>query len=469
MKKYIFSLGLLLTAGYLMAQQSLILRGIINNPAGETAMLALPNPLLPALEGQTLVDTLDEVGTFSMEVSIAQPVFATFRHGQEIATLYLEPGKNVSLSLDTEQFDESLKYIGPGAAANTFMAAYYLKFEDTNPLQEQMKELDPAAFLLAATSRKKEREAFLQAEVKKLPEHFIKQMEYRIAYDWGNELLAYPSAHAYFNQAEEPALPADFLAYEQALALQQPEALGVAFYQGYMYRRVRNLYNQGLKKQERSPEGTAYINGTYAFAAKHLKGEVLEFFRHKLLYEGMSFQGLDPFVEAYKQFVATTAVPEYKESLKAVYEQSRHLMAGQPAPTFKLASLEGKELSLEELKGKVVYVDFWASWCRPCLGEMPAAKKMKEHFKGRSDVAFVYISIDDKEDNWRQMIEKQGIEGIHLFSQGWESDAPRAYAVRGIPRYLLINHEGKLIDAHMSRPSDPATIERIEKALASVK
>lgn len=449
-----------------MAQQSLTLRGIISNPSGETAMLVLPNPLLPALEGQTLVDTLDEVGTFAMEVTLAKPVFATFRHGREMATLYLEPGKNVSLSLDTEQFDESLKYIGVGAAANTFMATYFLNFEDTNPLQEQMKMLEPAAFLQAATTRKEEREAFLQAEGKKLPEHFVKQMEYRIAYEWGNELLSYPSAHAYFNQAEEPALPADFMAYEQALPLQQAEALGVAFYQGYMYRRVRNLYNLELKKQEQSPEGTAYINGTYAFAEKHLKGEVLEFFRHKLLYEGMSFQGLDPYVDAYEQFVATTTVSEYRESLEAVYEQSRHLVAGQPAPTFKLATLEGKELSLEELKGQVVYVDFWASWCRPCLGEMPAAKKMKDHFKGRSDVAFVYISIDDNEDAWRQMIEKQGIEGIHLYSQGWDSDAPRAYAVRGIPRYLLIDHEGKLIDANMSRPSDPATIKRIEEALA---
>lgn len=469
MKKLLFSLVLLLVGSYIMAQQSLTLSGTITNPAGKTVMLLLPNPLLPALKGQTKVDSLDEKGSFAMEISIARPVFATFRHGREMATIYLEPGKDVSLSLDMEQFDESLQYLGEGAAANNFMAAYFLKFEDTNPLQQQMKELEPVAFQAAATARREEREAFLQAEKKKLPAHFIKQMGYRIAYEWGNELLSYPSAHAYFNQTQEPELPADFLAYEKVLSLQEPEAMGVAVYQGYLFRKLRSRYNQEALELENIPEGAAYISGLYDFAEKQLKGEVLEYFRHKLLFEGMSYDGLDSYVDAYQRFVATTTVAEYKESLEAVYKQNERLMAGKPAPNFKLPTLEGKELSLEDLKGKVIYVDFWGSWCRPCLGEMPAAKKMKEHFKDQPGVAFVYISIDDNEDNWREMIEKQEIKGIHLYSKGWESQAPKAYLVRGIPRYVLIDREGKLIDANMSRPSSPATIKRIEEALASTK
>lgn len=236
-----------------------------------------------------------------------------------------------------------------------------------------------------------------------------------------------------------------------------------------MFRKVGEWYDQQAMGLEPVPEGAAYINGKYDFAEKHLSGEVLDFFRHKLLYEGMMVLGPDNFEQAYKRFVATPKMAGYRESLEEVYTMRAHLTIGKPAPTFKLATLEGKKLSLEELKGKIVYVDFWASWCRPCLEEMPSAKKVKEHFKDQPDVAFVYISIDDDENSWRKMVEKQEIEGIHLYSQGWESEIAQTYVIQGIPRYVLIDREGKLIDANMSRPSDPATIKRIEEALASTK
>ncbi|WP_017733734.1 TlpA family protein disulfide reductase [Nafulsella turpanensis] len=470
MKKTIFSIFLLMVATYVIAQEGLTVTGTISKPAGPTAVLLVPNPLLPSLNRENLIDTLDASGSFAIEVELKEPTFATFRHGREISTVYLEPGKDFSLSLNPEQFDESLKYSGDGAAANNFMAAHFLKFEDPSPVREQMKSLDPEAFKEAADARRKARLAFLETYKGKVSEEFYKNMKQQIAYEWGGELLSYPSAHAYFNGLEEsPALPAAYQAYEQQLPLMEPSALALPAYQQYMYRKVRDRYSRKLEGVEKQPQGKEYINGLYTFAGQELKGEVLEYFRHKLLFEGMSYDGLDSYADAYQQFIAGDAAPEYKESLQEVYKRQEHLMAGKPAPNFKLATLEGGEMSLEELKGKVVYVDFWASWCRPCLGEMPAAKKMKEHFKDNPNVAFVYISIDDDENSWREMVEKQAIEGIHLYSQGWGSQTAQDYVVQAIPRYVLIDQEGKLIDSSMSRPSDPATIPRIEEALASGK
>ena len=471
MKKTIFSIFLLMLATYVIAQESLTVSGTITNPAGPTAMLLVPNPLLPSLDRENFTDTLDASGAFSIEVKLKEPVFATFRHGREISTVYLEPGKDFSLSLNPEQFDESLKYEGEGAAANNFMAANFLKFEDPNPAQEQMKSLDPKGFKKAATARKKERLAFLESYKGKVSDDFYRQMQQQIAYEWGGELLSYPSAHAYFNGLEEsPELPADYYAFTKQLPLVEPAALSLPAYQQYMFRKVREDYDRKIEEMDQKPAaGKESINALYSFAEEQLNGKALEYFRHKLLFNGMSYSGLDPYAEAYARFIAGGAAPEYKKSLQEVYQRQEHLMAGKEAPSFKLATLEGEELSLEELKGKVVYVDFWASWCRPCLGEMPAAKKMKEHFKDNPDVAFVYISIDEDENSWRKMVEKQAIEGIHLYSQGWGSKTAQDYAVQAIPRYVLIDQEGKLIDASMSRPSDPATIPRIEEALASSK
>ena len=471
MKKTIFSIFLLMLATYVIAQESLTVSGTVTNPAGPTAMLLVPNPLLPSLGRETFTDTLDASGSFAIEVKLKEPTFATFRHGREISSVYLEPGKDFSLRLNPEQFDESLKYSGNGAAANNFMAAHFLKFEDPSPVQEQMKTLNPKEFKEAADARRQARLAFLETYKGKVTEEFYKKMEQQMAYEWGGELFSYPSAHAYFNGLEEsPELPVDYLTYEQELPLMEPAALSLPAYQQYMFRKVREDYDRKVEKMDQKPAaGKESINALYSFAEEQLNGKALEYFRHKLLFSGMSYSGLDSYTDAYQQFMNASNIPEYKESLQEVYERQEHLMAGKPAPSFKLATLEGEELSLEELKGKVVYVDFWASWCRPCLGEMPAAKKMKEHFKDNPNVAFVYISIDDDENSWRNMVDKQAIEGIHLYSKGWGSQTAQDYAVQAIPRYVLIDKEGKLIDSSMSRPSDPATIPRIEEALASSK
>lgn len=467
MKKLIFSIIFLLIATYVIAQHNFTLSGTITNPANDHVMLRIPNPLFPFLPGLTPAEPLDEQNSFSMELILEEPTYATFSHGREITKLYLEPGKAVTLSLDTEEFDESLHFEGSGSAANNFLAAYFLKFLDGNQAQEKMKSLEPTAFRAYADAKKEEKKAFLEAQKEGLSAEFMSWMTSKIDYEWGNELRKYPMLYAHYNKIKKPDLPKNYYSFGKELALDRKDLLSLDEYQQYMYHRINELYVEETSSMAVPPSKTAYINGQYDFAAKHLGGETLGFFRHKLLYEGMRYRGVEVYEQAYKRFLATTKVPEYRKSLEETYNQMAHLTAGNMAPAFTLPKLEGGELSMEELKGKVVYIDFWASWCGPCIGEMPSAKKVKEHFKDQSDLAFVYISLDDDEDSWRTMVEKQEIEGIHLLSKGWKSEAAEAYAIQGIPRYVLLNKKGQIIDAQMSRPSDANTITRIEEALAT--
>jgi thiol-disulfide isomerase/thioredoxin len=136
------------------------------------------------------------------------------------------------------------------------------------------------------------------------------------------------------------------------------------------------------------------------------------------------------------------------------------------APSFTLTNIEGKKVSLSDFKGKVIYMDVWASWCGPCILEMKSAKKVKEHFKDNKNIVFLYISIDKDEQSWKDMVEKKDIKGIHLISKGgMEEGILQKYDVPAIPKFVLIDKEGNIADANAKWPSDSDIIDDIQKLL----
>ena len=120
---------------------------------------------------------------------------------------------------------------------------------------------------------------------------------------------------------------------------------------------------------------------------------------------------------------------------------------------------------LKKYKGKVIYLDFWASWCGPCKREMPYSTKLKEQLTGK-DVAFVYISTDKNAASWEGMINELGLVGEHYrASAKVKQEIVERFNLQYIPRYVLINKEGVVADDNAKRPSDPMISGDIDKLL----
>lgn len=124
-------------------------------------------------------------------------------------------------------------------------------------------------------------------------------------------------------------------------------------------------------------------------------------------------------------------------------------------------------VSLADLKGKFVYIDMWATWCGPCKGEMPSLLELEKRFEGK-DILFVSLSVDKNKDIelWKQTIEKMGLGGIQLhLGENWTWLKNFMPASMSVPRFVLLDQKGKIIDANMSRPSDKATAEKFHDLL----
>lgn len=147
--------------------------------------------------------------------------------------------------------------------------------------------------------------------------------------------------------------------------------------------------------------------------------------------------------------------------------QAKKKMNNVAAPNFDYENHKGGNTTLASLKGKYVYVDIWATWCGPCLAEIPALKKMEEAFHGKN-IEFVSVSVDAEKDHekWKTMVSNKGMTGIQLFAgKTVLSDFIKAFEVDTIPRFILIDPNGVVVDADAKRPSDPRLAEELNKRL----
>ena len=183
----------------------------------------------------------------------------------------------------------------------------------------------------------------------------------------------------------------------------------------------------------------------------------------------MDSQGITPEIDSvFNEFKLEFEGSIYRTTLQKKYDKKVTILPGGIAPDFSGRTLEGKLISLKDFKGKVVYVDIWASWCAPCLGEIPYSKKLHGAFQ-EDKVIFLNVSIDRSQVAWKKMLDKEkDWLGTHIILDKREEDTfARNYKVEGIPKYLLIDQTGKIVSADASRPSSKSIKEEITSLLTA--
>jgi thiol-disulfide isomerase/thioredoxin len=119
---------------------------------------------------------------------------------------------------------------------------------------------------------------------------------------------------------------------------------------------------------------------------------------------------------------------------------------------------------LAKLKDNIVYIDFWASWCKPCVEEIPFSHSLKVKLAGKN-IQMVYISLDTDFDSWRKACERFKIDDRNSFVliNPEKNKLARKINLRLIPRYIVMDKTGKIVTLNASRPSDKATYDMLLK------
>jgi len=170
----------------------------------------------------------------------------------------------------------------------------------------------------------------------------------------------------------------------------------------------------------------------------------------------------------YDDFNAAVTDPYFRGKLQEVYDNFKRMhTSNAAAPDFTYAAVDGKVITLSSLRGKYVYIDIWATWCAPCKAEIPSLMEMEEEYKGKN-IQFVSLSVDKQADagKWHRYVTDNKLTGYQVMAdKDFKSDFIEKFNIAAIPRFILIDPAGNVVDADAKRPSDPALKKQFDQLL----
>lgn len=197
-------------------------------------------------------------------------------------------------------------------------------------------------------------------------------------------------------------------------------------------------------------------------ANNEFKGQTKEFLLFMLLKKYMR-RGVNDFQSYLSDFHLKNKNLEYGNYIDSMYRKNNHNFDDKELDTVLKDSLNNsitlREI-LEKHKNKIVYLDFWASWCNPCRKEMKFYPKLKEGLS-KSDVSFVFISIDEKEKAWKLAIDKTDTKNYEHYILNKNSELYNFFDLSTIPRHAIVNRDGKLINFNAPRPHQVNMLKNI--------
>ena len=204
----------------------------------------------------------------------------------------------------------------------------------------------------------------------------------------------------------------------------------------------------------------------YAIITKKFEGKVKDYLLTRILNEKEIYENIAEadFQSAVKMYDKDCQTAEYKAYINKGLKVNIPDLAAD-----EVMGLDQKKIKLSTiLKGNLTYIDFWASWCSPCKAEMPFSRKIEKEYS-KKGIKFIYISMDESPAPWEKASNQIGLSDSYLLPQGKESSIVKQFNINSIPRYMIMDKEGKITDQDAPRPSDSKIRGVFDKLLGKSK
>ncbi|HPJ47074.1 MAG TPA: TlpA disulfide reductase family protein [Tenuifilaceae bacterium] len=420
-------------------------------------------------KGLTDTISINDDGTFRIEKNINSPSYFTFRFGRSMHTIFLVPGDSLMVELDLKSRSNQPVYSGSIANINTYLQKASKISKDFTADFRGLFSNSSEVFNQKLDSVKSVVEALLASEGIS-NRAFLDFEKQRLEFQKLNFQFLYPNYNARLQKKEFKPDSVDY-SFMDALDLSNESNLHINEYASLVNDYIQNLHYIETIKHENKGKSNFEMQVMYFDMIDSLvqSQEVREFIKHKAVIETIQWESLETAKNLYEYFMKQAVNVPYKKLVENAYNSRMMLAPGAEAPAFSLTGIDGKVYNLFDFRGKLVYIDFWASWCAPCRAEIPHLLKLKEEYKNKP-IVFIGISLDDDIEAWEKMVEDQGLKGYQLHAENaWSSDVAKKYQIKGVPTFVLIDAEGNFIEYNVARPSNPEIKLIIDKHLKSIQ
>ncbi|HUH25919.1 MAG TPA: TlpA disulfide reductase family protein [Flavobacterium sp.] len=387
--------------------------------------------------------------------SFIDTLYLTYNGAYEIGRqgIYLHNGKNVAFDANAEKL-EDMTFTGDLAAENNYiMSKTKLQKEVLGNDPRALYSLDEADFLEKVDDFSKKRDALVEATTFNIGD--FKEKELKSGTYYKTYLLEnYPDYHAHFTKNQDFKVSETFPKTDANIDFDN----AADFDFSTAYRQLASS-NFDKKLQEAIDKGADFydviVPNLKTVKSQNIKNSLVSIFSYAVSLSNDKMETL------YKELLSISTDENFKKDLTEKYNKLQSLVKGKPSPKFNYENHKGNTTSLDDLKGKFVYIDVWATWCGPCIGEIPFMKEVEKKYHGKN-IEFVSISIDEKKDyeKWKKFVTDKQMGGIQLYADNaWQSPFVQDYAIDGIPRFILIDPNGMIVSGDAPRPSDEKLIK----------
>ncbi|MEM6723983.1 MAG: TlpA disulfide reductase family protein [Bacteroidota bacterium] len=377
----------------------------------------------------------------------------TLFDGKQPIELYFQPGKIYNLEYDAKTFQENgLRLTGNDTTINAYYIEKLRNRVFINPLGDGKSESEFLTYLQEIQQDGQDR-----LDAAQLPNDLRMYEQQQLDFQLGIDLLFY----LYYAEIDTPN--------STSQAALDFDYANETLYQthGTYKRLVQEHYSVALQK---SAKQKVLQDSTYDYhemavreyatiiPSERILNDILE---DNALYHLKYALRPSLFYKDFQQYYTggdSTTISKVND----LYLRLTSLKPGTPSPQFSnFTNYDGGTTSLEDFMGQYVFIDLWASWCGNCLVQVPALKELEAQYQD-ANIQFISIAWKDQELNWRQAIEEKGLTGIHLFPSRDDYSFFEEYGVYGIPRYMLIDPAGKIVDHNTPRPKDKGLVKLFE-------
>ncbi|WP_291782738.1 TlpA disulfide reductase family protein [Cecembia sp.] len=401
---------------------------------------------------------LAEDGHFLIGLEIDD--YRTFQLGTDRRSfeLFMVPGDSIYVTADAKDFRNSFQASGDRIAENTYLVEKTRSYFESNMMDLFEKDKDEY-FEVKNGFFADQRKHFDQLkQAQEIHPGFLKLEEAYFEYTPLSFDIYYLNSQAFFKNLtkEELDFPMEELKAKLAeIDLGRSDLLIEGSYTAIISHllgeKTKEISNHDTTLQN-TPEG----NERAAFLAMEELLEnpaVKDFFLFRHLMENLQFKGLEAAKPSIEKFQAENQSPKLVSKLEKELKKWDAIMPGMEIPDFSFEDISGEMVQLSNLKGTLVYIDIWATWCKPCIEEHPYWDQLKADYEDQP-VSFLTISIDENKEAWEKMVISKNMEGLQWIAEkAWRSDLNLHFMVNSIPRFILLDGEGKIIDPNAERPS----------------